>query len=278
MNMKKNSSIKLIVCGAAGRMGSRILQLASEDDSFEVVGAIEAKNYAGVGSAMALAHANGCDAVEGQKISISSSLSDIISYADVLIDFTQPDATLEHVREAVRARKGIVIGTTGLSKAQMEELSEAGHKIPIVQAPNMSVGMNILFKLSEMLGMQLDDSYDIEIIEAHHRFKNDAPSGSALEIARQAARGRKVNLDEAALYGRKGFTGERKKGSIGIHALRGGDVVGEHTIRFMTQGEMIELTHRASSRDAFAQGALRAAKFVYGKRPGLFNMQNVLGL
>jgi len=271
---KKNSDIKLIVCGAAGRMGSRILDLASQDSTFEIVGAIESKNCPILGEEMTLSGSgNG-----KQKVSISSNLSDIIGRAHVLIDFTQPDATLEHVKEAVKAKKAMVVGTTGLSKTQMEELAESAKKIPIVQAPNMSVGMNIVFKLAEMLGAQLDDSYDCEIVEVHHRFKNDAPSGSALEIARRVAKGRKIDLDQSAVFGRKGFTGERKPGTIGIHAIRGGDVVGDHTISFMTQGEIVQVTHRASSRDAFAQGALRAAEFVYDKRSGLYNMQDVLGL
>ena len=270
----KSPFVKLIVCGAAGRMGSRILDLASQDDAFEIVGAIEAKGSPEIGEAISL----GSGANGKQKLSISDNLSDIIGQSSVLIDFTQPDATLEHVKEAIRAKKAMVIGTTGLSKTQMEELVDASKKIPIVQAPNMSVGMNVMFKLSEMLGSQLNDNYDVEIVEAHHRFKNDAPSGSALEIARQVAKGRKINLDEQAVYGRKGFTGERKKGTIGIHALRGGDVVGEHTVSFLAQGEMISLTHKASSRDAFASGALHAAKFVHDKRSGLYNMQDVLGL
>lgn len=270
----KNSVVKLIVCGAGGRMGSRILELASEDNSFEIVGALESKDYPGIGDEITLGNSRQA----GRKVSISTHLSDIIEPSHVLIDFTQPDATLEHVKEAVRAKKAMVIGTTGLSKTQTEELQEASRKIAIVHAPNMSVGMNVLFKLAEMLGAQLDAQYDVEIVETHHRFKNDAPSGSALEIARRVALGRKVNLDETAIYGRKGFTGERKKGTIGIHALRGGDVVGEHTLNFLTQGEMIQLVHRASSRDAFAQGALRAAKFIQDKRSGLFNMQDVLGL
>lgn len=264
------SSIKLIVSGAGGRMGSRILALASQDSDFELVGALESKNYPDLGKELCLG--------QGGKLSICSDLSAMITRADVLIDFTQPDATMEHVKEAVRAKGALVIGTTGLSKAQMAELEEASRKVAIVQAPNMSVGMNVVFKLAELLGSQLDASYDAEIVETHHRFKNDAPSGSGLEIARRVAQGRKVSLDEAVTYGRKGFTGERKKGTIGIHAIRGGDVVGDHTLSFLAQGELIEVTHRATSRDSFAYGALRAAKFVSHKHSGLFNMQDVLGL
>ncbi len=271
---KENAVVKIIVCGAGGRMGSRIMELAAQDSHFDVIGAIESKNHPMFGREVTLGSAPG----RQQKVSISNNLSDKIPQTHVLIDFTHPDVTCEHVKEAVKAKKAMVIGTTGLSKVQMEELKEASHKIPIVQAPNMSIGMNVMFKLSEMLGSQLNEEYDIEIVEAHHRFKNDAPSGSALEIARQAAKGRKVNLDDVAVYGRKGFTGERKSGTIGIHALRGGDVVGEHTIKFLAQGEMLEISHRASSRDAFAQGALRAAKFVHDKKSGLYNMQDVLGL
>lgn len=255
-------------------MGSRILELASQDSTFEVVGALEAANHPQVGKPLArlLPSSN------LENLSISGDLSAMIDCAHVLIDFTQPDATLAHAREAVRAKKAMVIGTTGLSKTQMDELAEASRKIPIVQAPNMSVGVNLAFQIAEMLGAQLDDTYDVEIVEAHHRFKNDAPSGTALELARRVAKGRKVNLDQAAVYGRKGFTGERKKGSIGIHAIRGGDVVGDHSVMFIAQGEQIQISHRATSRDAFAQGALRAARFIRDKKSGLFNMQDVLGL
>ncbi|MBI4398638.1 MAG: 4-hydroxy-tetrahydrodipicolinate reductase [Candidatus Omnitrophica bacterium] len=256
-------------------MGSRILELAARDSSFEIVGAIESKQSPCLGQEI-----GSVIKIPGgqQKISISSDVSAIIDRANVLIDFTQPDATLEHVQEAVQAKKPVVIGTTGLSHTQMNELEEAAKKIAIVQAPNMSVGMNLVFKLAELLGARLDDSYDCEITETHHRFKNDAPSGSALEIAKRVAKARKVDLDREAVYGRKGFTGERKAGSIGIHALRGGDIPGEHTLSFMTQGEMLQVTHRASSRDAFAQGALRAARFISDKKHGLYNMQDVLGL
>jgi len=195
-----------------------------------------------------------------------------------VIDFTIPDATLEHVRVAAEGKKPIVIGTTGLNSAQIGDIEKFSAVIPVVLAPNMSLGVNVLFKLVGEVSKTLGGDYDIEIVEMHHRFKVDAPSGTALKLAELAAKGLGVKLEEAGVFGRKGLIGERKPKEIGVMTLRGGDVVGEHTVIFAGLGERIELTHRASSRDTFARGALRAAKWVVDKLPGLYSMQDVLGL
>ncbi len=172
----------------------------------------------------------------------------------------------------------MVIGTTGLSDGFIGKLKTASKKIPIVQAPNMSIGVNLLFQLASLVGSSLNENYDVEIVEEHHKHKKDAPSGTALELARVIAKARKIDFDSNVVYGRKGVTGERKKGSIGIHAVRGGDAVGNHQVSFMADGERIELIHKASSREAFASGALVAAKFVAKKKIGFYNMAQVLGL
>ncbi len=270
---QKNSNTKIIVAGACGRMGMRILELADQGP-YDIVGAVEAKGHPQIGVQLP----NLISGISANGVQVSDSLSEQIGNAEVVIDFTHPDVTMEHIRELAGFKKGIVIGTTGFSKAQLEEVQTLSKKTPVVLAPNMSVGVNIVFQLSELLGKLLDEEYDVEIIETHHRFKNDAPSGTALELAKRVAAGREVDLDEMGVYGRKGFTGERKKGSIGVHALRGGDIVGEHTVRFLTQGETIEISHRASSRDSFASGALRAAQFLSSKKSGFYTMKDVLGL
>jgi len=272
--MAKNSKVKLIVFGACGRMGTRIITLANESKVFDVMGALETKNHPNLGNPIE----ETISGWKGRKLFISSELEEVIGDCQVMIDFTHPDSTIKHLRAAVKAKKALVIGTTGFSKPQLAEIKRASKKIPIVQAPNMSIGVNVVFQIAELLGSQLDNCYDVEIVETHHKFKKDAPSGTALELADRVSKGRKVQLDQVALYGRKGFTGERKKGSIGIHALRGGDVVGEHRVRFITHGESIEVFHHAANRDSFASGALRAAQFLAKKRTGFFTMKDVLGL
>jgi len=211
-------------------------------------------------------------------ILISDSLEAAIKTAQVVIDFTSPKATLRNVKTCVKYKKAIVIGTTGLTAKETKEIKKHAKKIPIVMAPNMSVGVNVLFQLAFLLSTTLGDEYDVEIVEAHHRYKKDAPSGTALELAKRVADGRKIDISHSSVYGRKGVIGARKKGAIGIHAVRGGDVVGEHTVAFMADGERVELAHRASSRDAFGRGAILASHYLRGKRPGLYNMRQVLML
>lgn len=265
--------VKILVAGCAGRMGKRIATLIVQNKNVLLAGGFEREASPCVGKDIGelIGEAK-------QGIAVAARLEDIIADAEVVIDFTSPEATLENVKTVVQAGKKIVIGTTGLSPEQEEQLAHAAKTIPIVFAPNMSLGVNLLFKLSRMVAELLNEDYDIEIVEAHHRHKKDAPSGTARELAKQVAAGRKIDLKTMAEYGREGLCGARDRGKIGIHAIRGGDVVGDHTVSFMAEGERLELTHKASSRDAFAKGALVAAQFLADKKSGLYSMQDVLGI
>lgn len=265
--------LRIAVAGALGRMGQTILRLAIQNKKFSVRGALEAPDHAQLGEDI------------GQVLKLPSlgvyltgEPEEAIRASEVLITFSTPKATMEHLEACLTRKRRIVIGTTGFSAKEFLKIQKAAKKIAVVQSPNMSIGVNLLFTLTKMAASKLGPEYDIEIVEAHHRMKKDAPSGTALKLAEEAAGARGVNFNKMSLYGRQGLTGERKAGTIGIHALRGGDVVGEHTVEFMTAGERLGLFHKASSREAFAAGALLAAQFVSGKRNGLWSMQDVLGL
>ena len=201
-----------------------------------------------------------------------------LAAADVLIDFTRPEGTLDHLAICRDLKRALVIGTTGFDAAQMDAIRAAGRDIAIVMAPNMSVGVNVALRLVELAARSLGPDYDVEVFEIHHRMKGDAPSGTALKLGEVAAKARGATLETNGVFARHGITGERKAGSIGFSAARGGDVVGDHTVYFAGPGERIEITHRSSSRATYAQGALRAARFVVGKPPGLYDMGDVLGL
>jgi 4-hydroxy-tetrahydrodipicolinate reductase len=257
--------VKLVIAGVAGRMGQRVLDLASQDPAVQVVAGFEEAGHPQIGHS-----------VGRPPIKITGDPS-VITQGDVLVDFTVASATLQHVKVARESHKAIVIGTTGLGDVQMKSLQEAAQDIPIVQSPNMSLGMNVLFKLVQLASRVLS-RYDIEIMEAHHRFKKDAPSGSALKLGELIAQVLHKDLSKEARHGRRGQASERTPGEIGFHAIRGGDIVGDHTVLFAGRGERLELTHRAHSRDAFAAGALQAAKWVVTQKPGLYSMQDVLGL
>jgi 4-hydroxy-tetrahydrodipicolinate reductase len=254
---------RIAVVGAAGRMGREVVRAALEDDSIELAGGVvetgapeldaDIGELSGWGRSGVLATQDPPDDVE------------------VLIEFTVPDATVEHLAYA----RPVVIGTTGLSEEQLARVEEAAKSVPIVLAPNMSVGVSLLKEVVRELSGKLGTGYDVEIVEAHHRNKVDAPSGTALLLARAAAEGRGRNLDEVAVFGREGRA-PREEGEIGIHALRGGAVVGEHRVVFYSDGEEIEIAHRALSRRTFAAGALRAARFAAGAEPGLYSMRDVL--
>ena len=211
-------------------------------------------------------------------VPIGTDVSAAIAQCDVLIDFTRPAGTLEHVRACVAARRAIVIGTTGFSTAHVEEIHRAAATIAIVIAPNMSVGVNVMMKLVELGSRALGPDYDVEVFEIHHRKKVDAPSGTALKLGEVAAAARGAELAEVGVFDRHGATGERRPGSMGFASARGGDIVGDHTVFFAGTGERIEITHRASSRATYSQGAMRAARFLMGKPAGLYDMQDVLGL
>jgi len=254
--------IKISVCGAAGKMGTSIIGLARLDKELEVAGALEIAGNPAVGTG---------------SPSISDDISRVISVCDVLIDFTTPKASIEHLVEAIKNSRAIVIGTTGFSETELSEIKAASKKIPVVFTPNMSVGVNLLFKLSEEAA-RIVPGYDIEIVELHHNQKKDAPSGTAVKLLEIISRALGRDPKKTGIYGRQGITGPRSKEEIGILSVRAGDIVGEHTVYLAGPGERIELTHRAHSRDTLASGALRAAKWIYGKSPGLYDMQDVLNL
>jgi len=258
--------IRAVIAGAAGRMGSRILAALQEEKDFTVTGAFERPGSELVGR-------------EVLGVRIAPGIEQALEKgSDVVVDFTAPAASLHHA--AVCADRGIalVIGTTGFSEEQMKALRGSSRKIPLLLAPNMSAGVNVLFRLVADAARALGDAYEIEIVEMHHRMKRDAPSGTALRLAEVAADALGLKAKEPFVYERHGDVGPRKSGTIGVSAVRGGDVVGDHTVHFLADGERLELTHRATSRDNFARGAVRAARWVAGKKPGFYDMQDVLGL
>lgn len=265
--------INIIVSGACGRMGGRIIALSKEYEGIRLIGALEHREHRDIGRDI-----GEITGIGNIGIRVSSDIDDIKGKADVLIEFSNPEASLEHLSIASQRGIAMVIGTTGFSKEDISEIESHTSKIPCVLAPNMSVGINLLLKVVKDIARVLGDDYDIEIIEAHHRLKKDAPSGTALKIAETIANTLNRNLDEVGVYARKGIIGERSRKEIGIQTIRAGDIVGEHTILFGGLGERIEITHKASSRDTFARGALRASLWVVNQKPGLYDMQDVLGL
>jgi 4-hydroxy-tetrahydrodipicolinate reductase len=262
---------RIAVAGASGRMGHMLIEAIQAADDCELAGALD----------MAGSPAIGTDATAflGQTggVAITSDLHTGLKDARVLIDFTRPEGTLAHLQVCRALGVNLVIGTTGFTDAQKAEIAEAAKDIAIVMAPNMSVGVNVTLKLLEMAARALSTGYDIEIIEAHHRHKVDAPSGTALKMGEVIAAATGRTLAECAVYARQGLTGERDPSTIGFSAIRGGDIVGDHTVLFAGTGERIEITHKSSSRATYAQGSLRAARFLRGKRHGLYDMFDVLG-
>ncbi len=265
--------IKTVVSGAAGRMGSCIITLIQESSDLELHGAIESQSCQRLGEDI-----GEVIGVGKSGVTLTSGIDAALEGADVLIDFTHAESSLDILRAAAGRGIPCVVGTTGFSREETEEIQALAKKNPCVFAPNMSVGVNLLFKVLGDVSAVLGDDYDVEIVEAHHRMKKDAPSGTALKMAQVVADSLGRNLEEVGVYGRKGLIGERSRKEIGIQTLRGGDIVGEHTVMFCGLGERIEITHRASSRDTFARGALKAAAWVVGRDPGLYTMQNVLGI
>ena len=264
--------VSICVAGALGRMGRRILELAAELENTAIGGAFDMPEFAG--REIQAAKLNG----EIQTIIIGDGIASQIINADVLIDFTSIRSCMDNVRAAARAGLSAVIGVTGLSENQVDELRELSRETAIVYAPNMSLGVNLLFKLTEEVARRIGTAYNVEITEIHHNQKKDSPSGTAVRLAEQAASGLGLHYPSDVVFGREGMVGARPERQIGVHALRGGDVVGEHTVSFIGQGERIELIHKAHSRDNFARGALRAAHFAAAAAPGLYDMQDVLGL
>lgn len=263
---------KIVIAGATGRMGHALLQGVFEDESLQLYGALDRAGSPNIGR----------DAGElfgkNAGVYISDNAHETLQGADVLIDFTRPEASMDYLEICQRHHVKHVIGTTGFTVEQKARIAAASKQIAIVFAPNMSVGVTLLINLVEQAAKVLGDSYDIEVVEMHHRHKIDAPSGTALRLGEAAAQGMGQELKDCAIYAREGVTGEREAGKIGFATLRGGDVVGDHTVVFAGIGERVELTHKASSRATFALGALRAAKFLSDKKTGLYDMRDVLNL
>jgi len=265
--------IRVVVIGAAGRMGRMLVSCIANADDMELAGAVEYPQSPFIGQDAGLVA--GCGEA---GTAISANLPDLLSNADAVIDFSTGNVP-GNAEVAVAHNVSVVIGTTALgaeAKAKLAKLAETGGKI--VLAPNMSVGVNLLFHLSEKVAGILGDDYDIEIVEMHHNKKKDAPSGTAVKLGECVAAGRHLSYEKDAVHGRSGIVGERQKNEIGMHAVRGGDVVGDHTVIFAAEGERIELTHKASSRDTFALGALKAVRFLVPSDAGLYDMMDVLGL
>ena len=260
----------IAILGAAGRMGQTLLRCAPRIPELKVVSALECAGHAALGQDAGLLA--GIGAIQ-LPISVHAAKN-----TGVAIDFTFHSAVPANIAAAVAARQAVVLGTTGLTETEQAIVRAASAQIPIVWAANMSLGVNVLLDLVRRAAAILGPDYDAEIVEMHHHFKKDAPSGTALALAEALAKGRGVALKDVVCHGREGMVGERPRGQIGMHALRGGDVVGDHTVMFACEGERVELTHRASSRESFAMGALRAAVWVHGRKPGLYNMRDVLGL
>jgi 4-hydroxy-tetrahydrodipicolinate reductase len=257
--------VKVAIAGAGGRMGGALINAVVEAQGISLGAVFDVP-----GSPLI-----------GQEISGVKATADIassVAACDVVIDFTRPEGTLAHLDACLKAGKALVIGTTGFSDEQKKRIAEAGKRIPIVMSPNFAIGVNVVFKLAETAARALGDDYDVEIIEAHHRHKVDAPSGTALKLGEVVASALKRDLKKDARHGREGDTGERPVKEIGFHAIRGGDIVGEHTVVFAGSGERVEVTVRSQSRMTYATGAVRAAQWIKGRPAGLYDMFDVLGL
>ena len=265
--------INVIVCGGCGKMGSAVARLVQQNEDMKLVGVIESPSHPGIGKDWGMSVGLG-----ETKIIVKDNLEEIIQNADQIVEFTNPRISLKHLEIVSKHKKTIIIGTTGFSSEEIKEINKLAQDIPFLLSPNMSLGVNLLFKLAAETAAALGDDYDIEIVEAHHRFKKDAPSGTAKKLAQEIAKAKGVNLDEVVIYGREGLIGERKRGEIGIHSIRSGDITGEHTIMFTALGERLELTHKAHSRDTFAYGTIQAIKFMEGKPPGFYEMKDVLNI
>ncbi len=265
--------INVIVSGAAGKMGRLILKEISSQEDMDIVGAFEEAAHHTIGKDIGELIGN-----REIGVNITEANEEIIDGCDVLIEFSSPQASISHTQLAAKHNKSVVIGTTGIDKEGMKTIEECSSQAPVLVAANMSVGVNLLFKLAGEVAKALGGEYDIEIIEAHHRLKKDAPSGTAEKLAQILAESAGRELKEVIQYGRSGVTGERASDTIGIHSVRGGSIVGDHTVIFAGPAERIELTHRGESRELFARGAIKAARFIVKQSPGLYDMLDALQL
>lgn len=266
------SPMRIAIAGASGRMGRMLVEATTRDSSARLVAALDRAESPSIGE--------DASAFLGIRsgVPISSDVDAALAGADFLIDFTRPEATLAHLEICARRGVKMIIGTTGFSEAQRAQLAEASRSLAIVFAPNMAVGVNVVFRLLDVAARILDSGYDIEVIEAHHRMKVDAPSGTALRMGEVVADALGRSLADCAIYGREGHTGERADSTIGFSTIRGGDIVGDHTVLFAGIGERVEITHKAASRMPYALGSLRAARWLADRDSGLYDMQDVLGL
>ena len=264
---------RIVVTGAAGRMGGRIVTLITETEGLQVTGAVEMTGHARIGQDVGTVA--GCGEL---GVPIIDSLSDALVNADLLIDFTFPQVSLQNAAICADLRKAMIVGSTGFTPDERKQLENYAERTPIVFAPNMSVGVNVCFKLLKDLAKTLGDGFDVEIVELHHNKKKDSPSGTAVRMGEIVSEALGRDYNQVANYHREGMCGERSSEEIGMQTVRGGDIVGEHTVYFIGMGERIELTHRAMSRDMFARGAIRAASWIKGKPAGMYDMQAVLGL
>ncbi len=266
------SALRVAVAGASGRMGRMLIESVRGSTDLALGGALDIPSSPALGQDASAFLGSPCG------VAITSDLRAGLAGCDVLIDFTRPEGTLAHLAACRELGVRAVIGTTGFSEAQKAQIAEHAKAVGIVLAPNMSVGVNVVLKLLDLAARTLNEGYDIEVVEAHHRHKVDAPSGTALKMGEVLAQALGQELKDCAVYAREGITGERRAGSIGFATVRGGDIVGDHTVLFAGTGERVEIRHQATSRANFAQGALRAARFVAARGPGLYGMDEVLGL
>jgi len=265
--------VRIGIHGAAGRMGKNLIEASQLEQGVSLTTVVERAKHESVGK-----DAGVLAGLDNLGLQVAANLSDLVQNFDVLIDFTQPESSLAALEICRSSGRAMVIGTTGFAASQKEVIKKAAQEIPIVLSPNMSVGVNLCLNLLDLAARVLGEEVDIEIIEAHHRSKVDAPSGTAVRMGEIVASALGRDLETCAVYGRQGYTGTRPRSSIGFSTIRGGDIVGDHTVLFAGMGERLEITHRASSRMTFAVGALRAAQWLASRPAGLYDMQDVLGL
>jgi len=270
--MVAGDKLRIAIAGASGRMGRTLIEALAQADDAVLAAALDVPGSPFLGKDAGELVGAGCG------VRVADDIEAALGRADCLIDFTRPEGTLQHLEACRRHGVHMVIGTTGFAAEGKQAIQSAARQIPIVFAPNMAVGVNLVFRLLDVAARALSDGYDVEVIEAHHRHKVDAPSGTALRMGEVVAAALGRNLSECAVYGREGHTGERPAAQIGFATVRGGDIVGDHTVLFAGTGERVEISHKAASRMPYAMGALRAARYMRNRTSGLYDMQDVLGL
>lgn len=265
--------MRVAIAGAAGKMGGRLVHLVKDSGDLELMGGVERRGHPAIGQDL-----GGVVGLGTLGVPLVDDVNDLVAKIDLLFEFTTPEASLEHLRVIAEHRKAMVLGTTGLSKAQLDEVRTLAQRLSLFMAPNMSLGINVMYKLIADAARLLGEEFDVEIVEAHHRYKVDAPSGTAARMAEILCQALGRDLEKVGVHGRKGIVGQRKDDEIGIMSLRMGDMTGDHSVSFGGIGERLEIIHRGQSRDSLGRGALRAARWIVQQRPGLYDMQDLLGL